>query len=77
MVNYTFGKSKIHKIKHGDPRFTIVDGFSYAQRASIEISQCCPENLKDLIVECIRQGWVKPVAHITERELLFIGLTNE
>lgn len=77
MANYTFSKSKIHTIRHGDPRFVIVDGITYAHRASIEISKRCPENLKNLIVECIGEGWVKPVAHITERELLFIGLTNE
>ena len=69
-------QSSIHTIKQTDPRFTIVDKFVTAPRAGFEISQCCPENYKDLILECINHGWLKPVAHMTERELIFMGLTK-
>jgi len=76
-MNFTTHQSQIRTIKPGDPNFIIHDGLLQAHRAGIEISQRCPENYKDLILECMRHGWVKPVAHITERELVFIGLSNE
>jgi hypothetical protein len=75
-MSFTAHQSSIITIKQNDPRFTIVDKFVTAPRASFEISQRCPENYKDLILECINHGWLKPVAHMTERELIFMGLTK-
>jgi hypothetical protein len=69
-------QSKIRTIKQKDPHFTIVDKFVTAPRAGFEISQRCPENYRDLILECINHGWLKPVAHVHERELIFMGLTK-
>jgi len=51
--------------------------FVTAPRAGFEISQRCPENYRDLLQECIGHGWIKPVAHVHERELLFMGLSQE
>ena len=76
-MNFTTHQSQIRTIKPGDPNFIIHDGLLQAHRAGIEISQRCPENYKDLILECINHGWLKPVANITEREFIFIGLSNE
>jgi hypothetical protein len=75
-MTYTVHQSQIRTIKPGDPNFVIRDGLFQAYRAGLEISQRCPENYKDLILECIRHGWLKPVAHVTERELIFMGLTK-
>jgi len=75
-MNITSRQSQIRTIKPGDKNFVITDGFTQANRAGLEISQRCPENYKDLILECIQHGWLKPVANVTERELLFMGLTN-
>lgn len=76
-MNITIRQTKLRTIKPGDPRFTIVDGAVVAHRAGFEISQRCPENYKDLIIECINHGWLKPVATMTERELLFLGLSQD
>jgi hypothetical protein len=70
-------QSKIRTIKPGDPRFTIVDDFVTAQRAGFEITQRCPENYRNLIAECINHGWLKPIAHVHERELIFMGLSSD
>lgn len=75
-MTYNFHKTQIHTIKPGDPNFIIDDGLVQSNRAGIEISQRCPENYKDLIIECINHGWLKPVANVTERELIFMGLTK-
>jgi hypothetical protein len=73
----TAHKSQVRRIRPGDPNFVITDGLVQTDRAGLEISQRCPENYKHLILECINHGWLKPVAHVTEREMIFMGLTNE
>ena len=75
-MTFKIHQSKIRTIKPGDKHFHMVDGMVTVQRAGFEISQRCPENYRDLISECINQGWLKPVAHVHERELLFMGLLN-
>jgi hypothetical protein len=76
-MTYTFHKSQIRTIKPGDPNFVITDGLVQTNRAGIEISQRCPSNYAKIIAECINHGWIKPVASVTERELLFIGLSHD
>ena len=44
------------------------NGITMVPRASFEISQRCPENYKDLILECVRHGWLQPVAHMRDTE---------
>jgi hypothetical protein len=75
-MNITSYKSQIRTLKQGDKNFTIIDGMVMAPRAGFEISQRCPREYKLIIAECIDKGWIKPIAHITERELIFTGLTN-
>jgi hypothetical protein len=77
MSNFTTHNSKIRTLRPGNKNFHIIDGMVTAPRAGLEISNRCPENYKSLIVECINHGWLKPVANITEREMIFMGLTNE
>jgi hypothetical protein len=76
-MTFTTHQSTIHTIRQNDRNFFIQDNFTVTPRAGFEISRRCPENYQDLIQECIRHGWLKPVAHMTEREMLFIGLTDE
>ena len=70
-------QSRIRTIKQSDPRFIIVDKLITVPRAGFEISQRCPDIYRDLLKECIGHGWIKPVAHVHERELLFMGLSQE
>jgi hypothetical protein len=74
-MTYTLHKSQIRTLKQDDPNFVIYDGLYQSPRAGFEISRGCPKEYTMIINECIRHGWLKPVAHITERELLFMGLT--
>ena len=75
-MSFKVHQSQIRTIRSNDPRFTIVDEFTTAPRAGFEISSGCPWNYKEIIQDCIERGWLKPVAHITERELIFMGLTE-
>jgi hypothetical protein len=76
-MNFTTHQSQIRTISQDDPRFRIVDKFTTCGRAGFEISQQCPREYKLIIAECLNNGWLKPVAHVTERELLISGLSND
>jgi len=76
-VNIRTTQSELRIIRSDDPRFHISDGFVVAPRAGFEINQNCPLEYKIVLRECINNGWLKPVAHMTERELLFMGLSDE
>lgn len=75
-MSFKISKSTIHTIRQGDPNFHIHDKIVTAPRAGFEINQNIPYNYKLIISECIERGWLKPVAYITEREMLFAGLSK-
>ncbi len=75
-MNIIARSSQIRTIKQDDPRFDICDGYVVAPRAGFEISSECPLEYKLVLQECINNGWLKPVAYMTERELLFTGLSD-
>lgn len=73
---FVIKESAVRTIKQNDPRFLIKDGLTVTPRAGFEISIQCPSEHRMILTEAINKGWIKPVAHITERELLFLGLTD-
>ncbi len=75
-MKITLHKSQLKTIRQDSPNFWINDGFVRAPRAGFHILPECPSAYKMVIKECIDNGWLKPVAHVTEREMLFIGLKN-
>ena len=75
-MKITTRKNQIRTIRQDDPRFQIQDDLFMATRAGFEISDRCPAEYKVVLQECINNGWLKPVAYMTERELLFSGLSK-
>jgi hypothetical protein len=75
-MSYTIHRSQVHTIRQEDPNFTIQDGITITPRAGFEISNDCPRQYKLMIIEAIKNGWLQPVASVTERELIFAGLTK-
>jgi hypothetical protein len=76
MIKYSTPKTKVRKIKSTDPNFNITTDWIIYPRAAIHISQRCPDNYKNLIEECVKHGWIQPVAYMSEREMLFVGLSG-
>lgn len=70
-------KSQVRTIKPNDPRFLIDDGIIVYPRAGFEVAKECPVEYMQIIQQCIQNGWLKPVANMTEKELIFMGLTKE
>lgn len=75
-MTYTVHQSQIRTIKQGDPKFILQDGLMISPRAGFEINKDCPREYRQIIAACIDQGWLKPVANVTERELIFMGLAK-
>lgn len=76
-MNFKIHQSRLRTIKPNDPRFMIQDTYVMAPRAGFHILPECPREYKLVIQECIQRGWLQPVANVTERELLFIGLSQD
>jgi hypothetical protein len=66
----------VRTFRPGDPGFTIKDGFITTPRAGFEISNNCPAEYKSIFITAINAGWLKPVAHMHEREVLISGLAQ-
>lgn len=73
----TARQSQVRTIKPNDPRFIINDGLVVSPRAGFHILPECPREYKLVIQDCIDRGWLQPVANVTERELVFMGLNRD
>ena len=69
-MTFTLHKSIVRTIRQDDPDFKIVDGFALVPRAGFHILPECPPSYKQVIMECVNAGWLKPVAHIKDYELM-------
>jgi hypothetical protein len=67
----------IRTIKPGDPKFKLNTGLITSDRASIEIDLKCPDYYAKVVLEAYNKGWIKPIAHVTEREYILIGLNSD
>ena len=71
-----FQTVKIKNIKPGDKMFKFSNGFISCDRASIYIDPNCPGHIANLIMQAYDDGYIKPVAHMTEKEYTLIGLNH-
>ena len=75
-MKLTAHQSQIRSIKPGDRDWMIRDNVTMAPRAGFEILQTCPKEYRMIIAECLNQGWLQPVAHVTEKEFLWMNLSK-
>jgi len=77
MSNFQVHKTSLRTLKKSDNGFQLKDGLITAPRAGIEISNRCPANYKELILECMRHGWLTPIATVYDHELTFAALKDD
>ena len=75
-IENPFKTTRIRTIRPGDKLFKIHNGFMASDRASLEISPHCPTQWANIIARAHQEGWLKPVAHVTEKEYVLMGLSN-
>ena len=76
-MNITVRESKVVPIRKGEKHFTISDGMVTYPRAMVHILPQCPSEVRDQINWALSKGWLQPVAHMTEREMIFLGLSEQ
>lgn len=68
MMKITASRSFV-TLRHKDQDFSFSpDGITVVPRAGFEISSGCPYNYREIIQECVRMGWLRPVAHMRDTE---------
>ena len=75
-MGFTVQQSQVRIIRSDDPGFMIQDTIVMAPRAGFEINLSCPREYRMIISECIKNGWLKPIAHVTEKEYLWMNLSK-
>lgn len=63
-------------IRQGDSDFSMSVGMYAYPRAGFEIDKSCPENTINFLFECLRAGWIKPVAYMKESEYVWEKLAE-
>ena len=72
----TTRQTSLRTIKRDDPKFMLVDGMVTVPRAGFEISQRCPNEYKLILLDCIKNGWINPVATVKDNELFWESFTQ-
>ncbi len=47
----------------------LTDKYVTCPRAGFEISEKCPTEYRQILMQCMDAGWIKPVAHVYGIEL--------
>lgn len=74
MKRHRVAQTNIKTIKQGDDRWLLKDGIVVCPRAGFEVSDCCPKEYKQIILQAIEYGYIKPVAHVYGKELTLDSL---
>lgn len=76
MLNISKSPNTIRTIKPGDPDWNINTGLTFAPRAGFEISAECPRDYRMVMLECINNGWIKPLANVLEKDYTWEKLSK-
>lgn len=76
MISFKSQKTKFKILKSTDQDFVLKDGIFMASRAGLEIDTMCPNTYRNVIMECINNGWLKPVATVYDHELTYQRLIS-
>lgn len=71
MSQFNIDGNKLKIIKQGDPDFLITDGMIMTPRAEFDISHNCPSEYKKILITCLDNGWISPVAYIKESNFMW------
>lgn len=70
-MNLSAPKDAIKIIKRNDPEFSLVIGGYAYPRAGFQINHCCPDDYKELLLKCIKNEWITPVAYMKQSEYVW------
>lgn len=76
-MTFNTNSKPYRKIYRGQKHFTFSpDGIKLVPRASIEVVDECPTNIRDQISWYIAKGWIQPVAYMLDEEYVWEELKS-
>ena len=69
-------RNTIKVITKDDPKFMIKDGIYKLPRAGFQVMPQCPPEYKEVIMICLNNGWLSPVAYVPEKEFMWETLND-
>jgi hypothetical protein len=75
-MKITLPNDRLKIIRQDDSDFSMSVGMYAYPRAGFEIDKSCPENTIIFLFECLRAGWIKPVAYMKESEYVWEKLAE-
>ena len=68
--------SRVKTIRRGEADFMLRDGIVSCPRAGFEIGRGCPKEYRQILMQAMSHGWIKPVAHVMDSELMWDRLSE-
>lgn len=62
---------KVKTIRSEDPEFIFKAGVASFTRAGFEVSKDCPKEYSQIILDCVKYGWIRPVAYMKQSEYVW------
>jgi hypothetical protein len=75
-MSYSVKPSEVKTLMPGDGGFKFTSNLVEYPRAAIVITEDCPDNLKSQIWIYQRKGYIKPVAYVPTKELVWEELVK-
>ena len=76
-MKFTQHISRIKTIRRGEADFMLQDGIVSCPRAGFEISNRCPKEYRQILMQAISHGWISPVAQVMDSELMWDRLREQ
>lgn len=70
-MSYIVKPTEVKKLLPEDKGYKFTSNMVEYPRAAIVVTENCPENYKHVIYTCQAKGWIKPVAYVPTKELVW------
>lgn len=70
-MSYIVKPSEVKTLLPEDKGFKFMSELVEYPRAAITVTKECPANYMDIIYTCQAKGWLKPVAYVPTKELIW------
>lgn len=66
----------VRELFPSDIGFKFVEDKVEYPRAVIHINECCPDDYRNIVSLCQAKGWIKPIAYVPTKELVWEKLSK-
>ena len=77
MIEFTIDQEDTVMLLPDDQGFRFYQGALRYPRASMTVSQDCPDHVRELILTASQRGWLKPVAYMRQEEWAWARMAGD